>query len=306
MLFYGEKQDYEAFVAECRRLRMPQDVRHLAASAPTTASSGIEEAVSTYAPIEALVLQESSVPGSQDRLMRLYGQVPIYTFELFQELYWRKIPLNRVNYVWLFQAGFAIKRNPAFARLKRLSDCLLAALGLILASPLLLVAGIVIRAQDRGPVIFRQRRIGVNQQGFMAYKLRTMRPTSATPPAERYTAQNDPRVTRFGAWLRATRLDEFPQLWNVLKGDMSLIGPRAEWDELVQDYEREIPAYHFRHLVRPGITGWAQVNYPYGANLEDTRRKLEYDLYYIRHFSLRLDASIVLKTIHVMLFGKGR
>jgi lipopolysaccharide/colanic/teichoic acid biosynthesis glycosyltransferase len=102
------------------------------------------------------------------------------------------------------------------------------------------------------------------------------------------------------------RLDELPQMWNVLRGDMSLIGPRAEWDRLVEDYSRQIPCYHFRHLVKPGVTGWAQVNYPYGANIEDTIRKLEYDLYYIRHFSFMLDASIVLKTIHIMIFGKGR
>ena len=106
--------------------------------------------------------------------------------------------------------------------------------------------------------------------------------------------------------MRASRLDELPQLYNVLVGQMSLIGPRAEWDQLVEKYEREIHAYHFRHLVRPGITGWAQVNYTYGGNIEDTLRKLEYDLYYIRHFSFTLDASIVLKTVHVMLFGKGR
>jgi lipopolysaccharide/colanic/teichoic acid biosynthesis glycosyltransferase len=121
-----------------------------------------------------------------------------------------------------------------------------------------------------------------------------------------YTAVGDKRITRLGAFLRNTRLDEVPQLWNVLTGDMSLIGPRAEWVKLVAEYEQKIPCYHFRHLVKPGITGWAQVNYPYGANLEDTLRKLEYDLYYIRYFSFVLDASIVLKTIHIMLFGKGR
>jgi lipopolysaccharide/colanic/teichoic acid biosynthesis glycosyltransferase len=121
-----------------------------------------------------------------------------------------------------------------------------------------------------------------------------------------YTQENDERVTIMGRFLRATRLDEVPQLWNVLKGDMSLIGPRAEWLKLVEDYEKDIPCYHFRHLVKPGITGWAQVNYPYGASVEDTLRKLEYDLYYIRYFSFVLDASIVLKTIQVMLFGKGR
>jgi lipopolysaccharide/colanic/teichoic acid biosynthesis glycosyltransferase len=121
-----------------------------------------------------------------------------------------------------------------------------------------------------------------------------------------YTAPDDARVTAVGRLLRATRLDELPQLWNVLKGDMSLIGPRAEWDRLAEGYAKKIPCYYFRHLVKPGITGWAQVNYRYGANLDDTIRKLEYDLYYIRYFSFRLDASIILKTIHIMLFGKGR
>ncbi len=138
---------------------------------------------------------------------------------------------------------------------------------------------------------------------FSILKLRTMR---AQPGGDRYTRPGDSRITAVGRFLRASRLDEVPQLWNVLIGQMSLIGPRAEWDELVRDYEAKIPCYHFRHLVKPGITGWAQINYPYGAGIEDTLRKLEYDLYYIRHFSFTLDASIVLKTIHVMLFGKGR
>ncbi len=130
-----------------------------------------------------------------------------------------------------------------------------------------------------------------------------MRPNDGS---DAYTAKGDLRITRIGKFLRTYRLDELPQMLNVLSGDMSLIGPRAEWDKLVTDYEQQIPCYHFRHLVKPGITGWAQVNYPYGANLDDTLRKLEYDLYYIRHFSLQIDASIVLKTIHIMLFGKGR
>jgi lipopolysaccharide/colanic/teichoic acid biosynthesis glycosyltransferase len=125
-------------------------------------------------------------------------------------------------------------------------------------------------------------------------------------PDSRYTQENDPRITPIGNFLRKSRLDEVPQLWNVLKGDMSLIGPRAEWDQLVEDYEKEISCYHFRHLVKPGITGWAQINYPYGANITDTLRKLEYDLYYIRHFSFVMDAAIILRTVHLMLFGKGR
>jgi lipopolysaccharide/colanic/teichoic acid biosynthesis glycosyltransferase len=138
---------------------------------------------------------------------------------------------------------------------------------------------------------------------FAIVKLRTMR---ASGGGDTYTRAGDPRITRIGQFLRNTRLDEVPQLWNVLRGDMSLIGPRAEWVKLVDEYEKKIPCYHFRHLVKPGITGWAQVNYNYGESVEDTLRKLEYDLYYIRYFSFVLDASIVLKTVHLMLFGKGR
>ncbi len=230
--------------------------------------------------------------------------MPTYTLELFHEAYWRKIPLYRLNQAWLFQDGFQIAREPVFERAKRISDVVLSILGLLLVSPLLLPAAGAIWLEDRGPVFFLQTRIGRNRVPFSIVKLRTMRVQAAA--GERYTQPGDTRITHVGRFLRASRLDEFPQLWNVLRGDMSLIGPRAEWNVLVDDYEGKIPCYHFRHLVKPGITGWAQVNYPYGANLEDTLRKLEYDLYYIRHFSFMLDAAIVLKTIHIMLFGKGR
>ena len=121
-----------------------------------------------------------------------------------------------------------------------------------------------------------------------------------------YTADRDPRVTRVGYILRKTRMDELPQLWNVLRGDMSIIGPRAEWIKCVEHYDGAIPFYGYRHLVRPGITGWAQVNYSYGASSEDAEEKLKYDLYYIRHYSMALDFAIILKTLHTMLFAKGR
>jgi lipopolysaccharide/colanic/teichoic acid biosynthesis glycosyltransferase len=124
--------------------------------------------------------------------------------------------------------------------------------------------------------------------------------------ADLYTRENDPRILPVGRWLRKLRLDELPQLWNVFHGELSLIGPRAEWVECAERYRQRIPFYHFRHLVKPGITGWAQVNYPYGESEEDAMQKLTYDLYYIRHYSLKLDAMIVLKTIHIMFAGKGR
>jgi lipopolysaccharide/colanic/teichoic acid biosynthesis glycosyltransferase len=160
--------------------------------------------------------------------------------------------------------------------------------------------------EDGAPVLFRQERVGRDGKRFILFKFRTMRCRGDRPDEDIYTREGDPRVTRLGRWLRKLRLDELPQLWNALKGDISLIGPRPEWSKCAERYEQTIPFYHFRHLVKPGITGWAQVNYPYGENDEDAVEKLKYDLYYIRHYSLKLDAMIVLKTLYTMLFGKGR
>ena len=183
-------------------------------------------------------------------------------------------------------------------------DFLVALIALIIAAPIVFLCALIIRLTEGGRPFYSQPRVGLHGVPFTLFKLRSMRPGSDKGNA--YTTEGDSRVTPLGAFLRKTRLDELPQLWNVLRGDMSMIGPRAEWVRLVEGYERDIPNYHYRHLVRPGITGWAQVNYPYGASLEDTLQKLSYDLYYIRNFSLRLDAEVLLKTIHVMLFGKGR
>jgi lipopolysaccharide/colanic/teichoic acid biosynthesis glycosyltransferase len=166
----------------------------------------------------------------------------------------------------------------------------------------LLIFG-AIRLESRGAAIFRQARVGLGGRVFTMLKFRTMREAAE---GEIYTRERDGRVTWLGALLRRSRLDELPQLWNVLRGEMSLMGPRAEWIKCAEIYEKQIPNYHLRHLVRPGITGWAQINYPYGESLEDAVEKLRFDLYYIRHFSLLLDWSMMLKTVHVMLFGKGR
>jgi exopolysaccharide biosynthesis polyprenyl glycosylphosphotransferase len=318
LVFVGDAASCRAFAEECIKMRFTQPVIYATppgATTPPYPGQPVEDFESVITrlergelAIEALVLRESSrefSPEVSQKLMRLYfGGVPTYALELFHQVYWRKIPVYRLNQSWLFQDGFQIAREPVFERAKRGSDVLLALLGLLLATPLILVSALAIWLEDRGPVFFLQSRIGKNRVPFRIVKLRTMRVNSEQ--GDRYTQQGDRRITRVGRLLRASRVDEFPQLWNVLRGDMSLIGPRAEWDRLVEDYEQQIPCYHFRHLVKPGITGWAQVNYPYGASLDDTIRKLEYDLYYIRHFSFLLDAAIVLKTIHIMLFGKGR
>ena len=318
-MFLGSPESCMTFKAECRKTGMQQSV--LYATYATFAPGVIEPGPASMPPfgdvvnyleeyegnLDAIILRESNhelPPVVAQKLMELhFSGVPTYTLELFHEVYWRKIPLYRLNQTWLFQEGFQIAREPVFARIKRLSDIVLAGLGLLLALSLLPLVAAAIWLEDRGPVFFLQPRVGKNRVLFDIVKLRTMR---AEAGGDSYTAAGDERITRIGRFLRATRLDEVPQLWNVLRGDMSLIGPRAEWVRLVEEYEKQIPCYHFRHFVKPGITGWAQVNYPYGANLDDTLRKLEYDLYYIRYFSFVLDASIVLKTIHIMLFGQGR
>jgi len=321
IVFLGDAASAEHFRSECRNLGMTQRVIATVVSAESLAPfSGADgEPVRPFQDVlrdveegrievEAFVLRETAreLPAEVSRpLVQLYfAGVPTFTLELFHEVYWQKIPLYRLNQIWLFQEGFQIAREPVFERLKRASDVILALLGLTVAAPLVALGAVAVWLEDRGPAFFAQTRIGRNHQPFRLVKLRTMRPVKGNE--DLYTRPGDARITRVGGFLRATRIDELPQLWNVLHGEMSLIGPRAEWDRLVQRYETEIPCYHFRHLVRPGITGWAQVNYPYGASVEDTTRKLEYDLYYIRHFSFVLDASIVLKTIHIMLFGKGR
>jgi exopolysaccharide biosynthesis polyprenyl glycosylphosphotransferase len=318
-VFLGSPENCLTFKDECRKHNMVQAVLY---ATHETFTRGTPPAGAHAAPqfgdivdyldeyagqIDAVILRESSheLPSAvaQKLISLQFSGVPTYTLELFHQVYWRKIPLYRLNQTWLFQEGFQIAREPVFHRLKRMSDIVLAGLGLLLFAPFFPFVAAAIWLDNRGPVFFHQTRVGRNRVLFEASKLRTMRPHSDAIP---YTRENDARVTRVGRFLRSTRLDEVPQLWNVLRGDMSLIGPRAEWLKLVIEYEEKIPCYHFRHLVKPGITGWAQVNYPYGASLEDTHRKLEYDLYYIRYFSFVLDASIVLKTIQVMLFGKGR
>jgi exopolysaccharide biosynthesis polyprenyl glycosylphosphotransferase len=233
-----------------------------------------------------------------------FQELPVYTMHSFFEAYWQKMPPDLLSRTWPLDSGFQLVQHSAFASLKRVFDIVLSGMTLLLAGPLMAIVAVWIRMQGDGPVIFRQTRVGQHGSLFTLYKFRTMQVGSENKGL--YTTEGDPRVTRFGHWLRITRIDELPQLWNVLRGEMSLIGPRAEWIKCVEQYENEIPYYHFRHLVRPGITGWAQVNYSYGASLHDTVEKLMYDLYYIRHFSLALDATVILKTLHVMIFGKGR
>ena len=235
-----------------------------------------------------------------------FQETRVYTLESFYETQWRYLPLGIVDPFWPLQTGFQLARTSPYHYLKRLFDVFASATALVICSPLFVLVPLFIWMNDGAPVLFRQERVGRDGKRFILFKFRTMHCRGDHPDEDIYTREGDPRVTRVGRWLRKLRLDELPQLWNALKGDISLIGPRAEWSKCAERYEQSIPFYHFRHLVKPGITGWAQVNYPYGENDEDAVEKLKYDLYYIRHYSLKLDAMIVLKTLYTMLFGKGR
>ena len=256
---------------------------------------------------ETVILARSptELPASlTERLVDIhFHQAPVFTVEAFFESHWRQAYLHSVSPQWLFQEGFHLTRHSTTSHLKRLLDVVVSLAVLVILLPLLALIAAAIRLESPGLAIFRQPRVGLSGRIFTIFKFRTMR---EAPEGDLYTRVDDDRLTRLGSVLRRTRLDELPQLWNVVRGEMSLVGPRAEWTKCAQIYEKAIPNYHLRHLVRPGITGWAQVNYPYGESLQDAIEKLRFDLYYIRHFSLILDWSTILKTIHVILFGKGR
>ena len=227
-------------------------------------------------------------------------------YEEFNEEIQKKIDINQINEEWLLQSnGFDILSNETQKNIKRGMDLILALILMVLLSPLALIIAIIIKMESKGPVIFKQTRIGENMKPFRVYKFRSMR-LHDPEKYSKYTLDNDTRVTKFGKFMRKTRIDELPQLWNIIKGTMSFIGPRPEWDILAKDYAQKINYYNLRHLIKPGITGWAQVMFPYGESLEDAERKLEYDLYYLKHQNFVLDVLIVMKTAKAVLFGKGK
>lgn len=237
--------------------------------------------------------------------LRLQG-IYIYKFSEFYEKFWRKIPPSCIKEDWFaFTSGFSLFHQPINLKLKRLFDLLGSVSLLVLTVPVMGAIALAIILDSPGSIFYHQVRSGLNGRPFKLHKFRSM-VQDAEKMGIQWAAQQDTRLTRVGKWLRLTRLDELPQLWNVLKGQMSLIGPRPERPEFDSPLRDAIAYYDIRYLVKPGITGWAQVNYPYGASVEDAYQKVAYDLYYIKNYSLLLDAAIVFKTLRVILLGKGR
>ncbi len=223
----------------------------------------------------------------------------------FYEHVVKRLPLSQITDEWLLQTeGFNLNTRGSLRRLKRALDVLISLVLLVPAAPVMLLTALAIRLESKGPIIYRQDRVGLHEREFIVYKFRSMR-TDAEKGGAVWAQANDDRITRVGRLIRKVRIDELPQIWNILKGDMSFIGPRPERMAFVRELKKEIPYYGLRHTVKPGLTGWAQVCYPYGASVEDSLHKLEYDLYYIKNISVLLDIVIILKTIGVVLFPKG-
>lgn len=257
-----------------------------------------------------VIVKDIKSPGFKKYMKRIFdlkiNGLKIMNYEEFNEDIQKKIDINKINEEWLLQSnGFDILNNEVQKNIKRGMDLMLALILMVILSPLALIVSIIIKLESKGPVIFKQMRIGENMRPFKVYKFRSMR-LHDPEKYSKYTLNNDSRVTKFGKFIRKTRIDELPQLWNILKGTMSFVGPRPEWDILAKDYARQINYYNLRHLIKPGITGWAQVMFPYGESLDDAKKKLEYDLYYLKHQDFILDVLVVAKTAKAVFFGKGK
>jgi sugar transferase (PEP-CTERM system associated) len=271
-----------------------------------TADQLLEVARRSWVKVAILAIPRDSSPTLVRAILeaRLLGIKVLDMADVYEQLTGR-VPVKHIEDQWLLYAdGFYLLSKEYLQKVKRLIDLAVAGLILLCLSPLMAVTALLIKLESRGPVFYRQERVGKAGRIFTVVKFRSMC-ENAEADGARWAVRNDCRVTRVGKWIRLLRIDEVPQIWNVFRGDMSMVGPRPERPEFVDNLEQLIPYYSVRHAVRPGLTGWAQVNYPYGASVEDARHKLEYDLYYIKNMSLSLDFTVLLKTIGVVLMGDG-
>ncbi|MEE9433062.1 MAG: TIGR03013 family XrtA/PEP-CTERM system glycosyltransferase [Sphingorhabdus sp.] len=253
-----------------------------------------------------LALEERRNAIPLDDLLRIKTTgVHVNDMSSFIERETGRVDLDSVNPSWLiFSDGFSSGRRISGIS-KRLFDMLVSSILLLASAPIIALFAILIKLESRGPAIYRQERVGLFGQTYFVNKLRSMRNDAEGDGKAKWAEKNDPRITMVGKFIRKVRIDELPQTWNVLKGEMSFVGPRPERPEFVDDLEDKLSYYAERHMVKPGITGWAQVNYPYGASLDDARHKLEYDLYYAKNYTPFLDLLILLQTVRVVLWPDG-
>lgn len=268
----------------------------------------ISELVSRYRVQEIIVAvreqRGGGVPMDELLACRIRG-IPVLDLAAYSEKTRSEVPIDSLKGSWLVY-GHGFVQGRVRQLLKRVFDIVCSMVLLVLLSPVIFLAMIAVKLESPGPVIYRQERVGLGGRAFMCLKLRSMRNDAEKDGVARWASKNDPRVTRVGSFMRKTRIDELPQLWNVLVGEMSLVGPRPERPGFVEELKREIPFYEIRHTVKPGVTGWAQVRYHYGATMEDARRKHQFDLYYVKNNSLVLDLLVLIETVSVIVFREGQ
>ena len=230
--------------------------------------------------------------------------VPVRDLSAFYERVRGEVPIESLKASWLiYGGGFA--QDATRTWVKRVFDVVLSSILLLLSLPVMLLAAVAIFMESGTPIFIFQERVGRGGRPFLCVKFRSMNANAEGDGVARWASANDARVTRVGRLLRKLRVDELPQLFNVLSGEMSLVGPRPERPLFVADLKNQIRFYDIRHSIKPGVTGWAQIRYPYGSSVEDAQRKLQYDLYYVKNHSLSLDVLIIMETVRVVLFGEG-
>ncbi len=253
--------------------------------------------------VVAMGERRGQLPTQELLHLSLTGKVAIEEGASFYERVTGRVSLLMIRPSWLIFSGRG--REARVSGITRnVVHRLVAFIGFLLSLPIALVTGILIKLDSRGPIFYKQERVGKNGAPFVLMKFRSMR-TDAEADGPVWASKSDDRTTRVGAIIRKVRIDEIPQFWNILRGEMSFVGPRPERPHFVSQLAQEIPYYEQRHLIAPGLTGWAQIKYPYGASIEDARQKLQYDLFYIKNQSLVLDAIILFETVKIILFGRG-
>jgi sugar transferase (PEP-CTERM system associated) len=265
--------------------------------------AGLAKERGVHRVIVAMPNRRGTIPVQQLLALRLAG-VKVEEATSWLEKLNGRIEVEQLYPSWfIFAEGFRFSTINRI--LRRIVNFIAAFCGLVLALPVIPFVAFAVKMSSKGPVFYRQERVGRGSETFYCYKFRTMRQDAEADTGATWAADDDPRITRVGKYLRLLRLDEIPQLWCVLKGDMHFVGPRPERPEFVKWLSREIPYYNLRHVVRPGITGWAQVQYKYGNTLDDAREKLQYDLFYIKNMSIVLDLMIMIETVKTVLLRRG-
>jgi len=313
VLIYGSGESGQTLMAQVRRARLPVRIIGHVQLEEILPSDNAEfaqlQSVDLYRHARSLgaeevVVERPNMLTSVERqsLLRCLAQgMAVVDLNLFNERNLDRVDITGLTETWFWNYDPAY-RQPVYFAFKRTSDFLLSLFGLMLFAPFAPLVALCIKLQDGGPVFYSQKRVGLRNQTFLIYKFRTMR-VDAEKAGAQWAAKGDRRVTWLGRFMRGTRIDEVPQFFNILKGDMSFIGPRPERPEFVEKIEETVPLYGYRHLIKPGLTGWAQINYPYGASIEDAREKLSYDFFYLKYASVNLDMLIVLRTVVALVKG---